>query len=64
VNKLDQSWRKSSRSGTGSCVEVRLAETGAVQVRDSKDPNGPILTFAPTEWDAFVTGTRAGDFSL
>ncbi|MGI5205414.1 DUF397 domain-containing protein [Spirillospora sp. CA-108201] len=37
-------WRKSTRSGPngGECVE--LAEvTGAVAVRDSKDPDGPVL---------------------
>jgi hypothetical protein len=64
MTKLSRSWKKSSRSGTGSCVEVRLTETGDVQVRDSKDPEGPALSFAPAEWDAFVTGIRTGDFSL
>ncbi|HEX6076861.1 MAG TPA: DUF397 domain-containing protein [Micromonosporaceae bacterium] len=64
MSKLDKSWKKSSRSGTGACVEVRLTETGDVQVRDSKDPNGSVLTFTPAEWDAFVTGTKAGDFSF
>jgi hypothetical protein len=64
VSKLDQSWRKSSRSGTGACVEVRLTETGDVRVRDSKDPDGPVLTFASAQWDAFVTGIRTGDFRL
>ena len=64
MNKLDRSWKKSSRSGTGSCVEVRLTETGDVQVRDSKDPNGPLLTFAPEQWDAFIAETKAGDFGL
>jgi hypothetical protein len=64
VNKLDRSWKKSSRSGTGSCVEVRLAETGDIQVRDSKDPDSSVLTFAPAEWGAFIAETKAGDLSF
>jgi hypothetical protein len=48
-------WRKSSRSGTngGDCVEV--ADTRSVIfVRDSKDPDGPLLTFDRTAWATFV----------
>ena len=52
-------WRKSSRSGSsgGNCVEVADNLPGVVAVRDSKDPTGPALTFAPTAWRAFVTCT-------
>ncbi|GAA3751016.1 hypothetical protein GCM10022225_39240 [Plantactinospora mayteni] len=28
---------------------------GVVAVRDSKDPAGPVLTFGPAAWRAFVT---------
>ncbi|MFF3445035.1 DUF397 domain-containing protein [Streptosporangium sp. NPDC002721] len=67
-------WRKSTLSGGngGSCVEV--AVTGNVQatperpvepeylflVRDSKDPDGPVLSFSPTEWDAFLVSIKVG----
>ncbi len=58
-------WKKSSRSGTngGQCVEVRQ-HNEAIQVRDSKDPNGPILRFTREEWSAFVGGTKEGEFDL
>lgn len=54
-------WHKSSRSGTngGNCVEV-AAPLGVVAVRDSKNPDGPALTFAPTAWRAFIAGIKQG----
>lgn len=55
---MDARWRKSTRSGTnGNCVEVRYAECMA-QVRDSKDKTGPILSFSPDAWRAFVAFTK------
>lgn len=48
-------WIKSSYSGVqgGDCVEVaRTPHT--VHVRDSKDPEGPILRFTPDAWATFV----------
>ncbi|MEU8371655.1 DUF397 domain-containing protein [Micromonospora sp. NPDC048894] len=49
-------WRKSSRSSTngGACIEVAENLLNTVGVRDSKDPNGPALVFAPAAWRAFV----------
>lgn len=53
TQKLDDQWRTSSRSGeNGSCVEVRAVD--GVQVRDSKDRSGPVLTFDAAGWKAFV----------
>ncbi|QGN48628.1 DUF397 domain-containing protein [Micromonospora sp. WMMC415] len=55
-------WRKSTRSGDngGDCVEVATNLPGIVAVRDSKDPNGPALTFAPAAWSAFTAATKSG----
>ncbi|NYH43054.1 hypothetical protein HNR22_002781 [Micromonospora jinlongensis] len=47
-------WRTSTRSGNGECVEVADNLPGVVGVRDSKDPTGPVLMFAPAAWRAFV----------
>jgi hypothetical protein len=61
---LDRDWRKSTRSGgNGQCVEARRDTDGAVQVRDSKDPAGPVLTFTADGWTAFLDGARRGEFS-
>jgi len=54
-------WRKSTASGTGNCVEVSLA-AGAVLMRHSHDPQGPMLSFSHSEWEAFLTGVRDGEF--
>lgn len=55
-------WRTSTRSGNeGNCVEVADNLPGVVAVRDSKDVEGPALTFAPTAWAAFVAHTKAAE---
>ncbi|MFE6615053.1 DUF397 domain-containing protein [Amycolatopsis sp. NPDC057786] len=33
-------------------------------MRQASDPDGHILVFTPTEWDAFVKGVRDGEFDL
>lgn len=49
-------WRKSSRSGgSGQCVEVALVvELSTMAVRDSKNPNGPVLFFESDRFAAFL----------
>jgi hypothetical protein len=53
-------WRKSARSsGTGqNCVEVAANLPGVVAVRDSKDPDGGVLSFGRDEWQAFTAKIR------
>lgn len=47
-------WRKSTRSATDTnCVEVAFTPP-LMAVRDSKNPGGPLLAFAPAEWRAFL----------
>jgi hypothetical protein len=53
-------WRKSSFSSAGDCVEW-LRDQSGVRVRDSKDPNGPVLKFTLSEWRAFVLGMKVGE---
>jgi Domain of unknown function (DUF397) len=57
---VSSQWRKSSFSGQGDCVQwVLLPNT--VCVRDSKDPDGPVLTFTHSEWRAFRQGILQGE---
>ena len=63
TNLQDVRWRKSTYSGnSGDCIEVAGGFTGVMPVRDSKDPQGPILVFSADAWAAFTAGVRCGDF--
>lgn len=54
-------WRKAKASASTNCVEVRRVILG-VDVRNSRDPDGPQLCFTSAEWDAFLDGVRKGEF--
>jgi hypothetical protein len=49
-------WRKASHSGGngGGCIEVGATPGAQVAVRDSKDPDGPALTFTTLSWREFI----------
>ncbi|MEV6597816.1 DUF397 domain-containing protein [Actinoplanes sp. NPDC051346] len=55
-------WRKSSRCGTGNCVEVSTSDEFMVRIRDGKDPCGPILEFDPAQWCRFLSAIKAETF--
>ena len=59
-------WRKSSHSGGngGDCVEVAMLPDHSRAVRDSKDPEGPKLVFAPATWRTFTAAVKARAFDL
>ncbi|MFC8441206.1 DUF397 domain-containing protein [Streptomyces vinaceus] len=53
----DLVWFKSSYSSGSegdSCVEI-ATEPATVHVRDSKNTDGPRLTFTPAAWAGFLT---------
>jgi hypothetical protein len=58
----DLRWRKSTLSDPETCVEVADLPDGGAAVRDSKDPEGPVLRFTPAEWAAFLGGVKSGEF--
>jgi hypothetical protein len=55
-------WLKAdSSTANGQCVEVASAY-GNIAIRDSKDPDGPILVYTAPEFRAFLNGARNGEF--
>ena len=60
INAADKpfQWRKALRSiGNGNCVEVARSNAGVV-VRDSWDPDGPMLAYSAESWRAFTVQAR------
>ncbi|WP_030411483.1 DUF397 domain-containing protein [Streptomyces sp. NRRL S-1448] len=55
-------WRKSSYSdgGADNCIEVADGLPGTVPVRDSKNPDGPVLRIRAAAWSSFIA-TVKGD---
>lgn len=45
-----QGWRKSAAN--------------VIRVRNSKRPGGPEVTFTVPEWQAFIAGAQAGEFTI
>jgi hypothetical protein len=71
-------WVESTESfSNGNCVEAKFVPAqpclqgscepshvhqDMVHVRDSKDPDGPVLKFTIAEWAAFLDGANQGEF--
>ncbi|MEU8345230.1 protein of unknown function [Actinomadura meyerae] len=58
-------WRKSSYSQGGGteCVEIaRVSDWCAV--RDSKNPDGPVLTLTTGSWATLLQAIKAGTHNL
>ncbi|MGX8907259.1 DUF397 domain-containing protein [Streptomyces netropsis] len=49
-------WRKSSYSNRegGDCVEIADHIPGTTMVRDSKNPDGPVLAIPAGAWAVFI----------
>jgi hypothetical protein len=53
--------RISSFCHHGGCVGVGV-DGGAIIVRSTREPDGPVLRFTDEEWDGFLSGVRNGEF--
>jgi len=63
-NCVEVAWHKAAASNGTHCVEAGGGICGMVHVRDSKDPDGPVLTFPPGTWQAFLADVKAGELGL
>src|SRR5882757_8610655 len=55
-------WLKAQASGATGCVEIRSTDD-KIAMRDSKDPDGPILVYTPTAFSAFLAGAQNREFA-
>jgi predicted secreted Zn-dependent protease len=51
-------WRKSTHSSVGNCVEVAHLPNARIALRDSRHHSGPVLTVSQGQWAAFVAGVK------
>lgn len=56
------SWVRSRACSSDGCVEVAHLADGDVAIRDSKNADRPAHVFDRSEWSAFVTGVKNGEF--
>jgi hypothetical protein len=55
-------WRKARRSANnGACVEVAPA-IGQILIRDSRDPEGPLLSYSIVAFRSFLDSTKKDAF--
>ncbi len=59
-------WRTSSYSSgsEGQCVEVAPLADRLVAMRDSKDPDGPMLSIVPGAWTSLLGDIKEGVHDL
>lgn len=60
----DVTWLGAPDSDPNNRVEIAYLPEGAVAMRNSADPDGPVLRYTAAEWEAFVLGARDGEFDL
>jgi uncharacterized protein DUF397 len=64
VDVLASDWRKASHSvNNGACVEVGSAPA-RVLVRDSVNPSGALIAYAPAAWQVFIGSIKADTASV
>lgn len=56
-------WQRAEGDTSEAAVEVAFVDD-LIGMRNSAEPDGPILVFTQAEWDAFVAGAQDGEFDL
>ena len=56
-------WQRAEGDTSESAVEVAFVDD-LIGMRNSAEPEGPVLVFTQAEWDAFVAGAQDGEFDL
>jgi hypothetical protein len=60
---VDTRWRKSTASNpSGNCVELAELASGAIALRNSRHPTGPVLVSTREAVASFIRSIRNGEF--
>lgn len=62
--QLNKNWEKSSYSQTSGCIEARLNGLARIAIRDSKDPNGPIIDIPTSAWVRLIKAIRNNQIGI
>lgn len=60
----DIRWRPARPCEGGACVQVATLGGEKIGVRDSKDPEGPVITIGRDDWRAFLARIKSGALEL
>jgi hypothetical protein len=65
LDLTDAEWIRAGE-GEGEHVEVAFVEhtdgNTYIAMRNSAQPDGPVLVFTESEWEAFIEGAKDGEF--
>ncbi|MEV0733320.1 DUF397 domain-containing protein [Polymorphospora sp. NPDC050346] len=56
-------WQRAEGDAAQGAVEVAFVDD-LIGLRNSADPDGPVLVFTRSEWEAFVGGAQDGEFDV
>lgn len=56
-------WLRAEGDDSEGAVEVAFVDD-LIGMRNSANPDGPVLVFTRGEWDAFVAGAQDGEFDV
>lgn len=59
----EEGFKLSSYTHKCCCVAVRI-RGNMVDIRDTKNPNGPTISYNKKEWRAFLKGVKNNEFDV
>lgn len=63
IDLSNAEWLRSSQAEDPADGHLEIAfVSDHIAMRNSADPDGPVLIFTQAEWDAFVLGAQDGEF--
>lgn len=58
---MNTEWTRSTTCSSGTCLEAREWE-GYIQIRNSRNPDRPLITVPVEQWRNFTTAIKEGTY--